>query len=417
MAPIVVYVEQEHGTASRASLECIGAARATGMPVVAVVRGEAAEAAAATLGRFGASKVVCLTGSAPYSADATAKDVATIVRDQSAKGFFAAATSTGKDLAPRVAAHLDSTLFSDCTGLRADGGSLTAVRPWLAGKAIATLTSSAPVFCATTRPNVFAISEAGGNAEVLKVAASGSGSATVTSVAAKSGGKLDVKEAPVVVSGGRGMKAPENFRLIEELAAAFGNAATGASRAVVDAGWRPHAEQVGQTGKTVAPQLYIAVGISGAIQHLAGMRTSKVIVAINKDADAPIFKIADYGIVGDAFEVVPALTQAVKAIKAQNKPYLFFSKFVAEREVRELHARLPKWEIRDGKLHREFKFDDFVSAFGFMSSVALIAEKMNHHPDWSNGYNKVVIDLVSHDAGGLSQRDFDLAAKIDALRG
>jgi electron transfer flavoprotein alpha subunit len=316
MSTIVVFVEQEHGKAARASLECLGAARASGATVVAVVGRDGADAAASTFGGFGASKVVCLAGGAPYSPDATARDVAAIVKEQQAQCFLAAATATGKDVAPRVAALLDSTLLSDCIAFSAQAGGFQAVRPWLAGKVIATLSSNAPVFCATTRPNAFAISETKANAEVMKRDASSDGKAVVTAIAEKVGGKLDVKEAPVVISGGRGLKGPENFKLIEDLAAAFGNAATGASRAVVDAGWRPHSEQVGQTGKTVAPQLYIAVGISGAIQHLAGMRTSKVIVAINKDADAPIFKVADYGIVGDAFEVVPALAKAVREIKA-----------------------------------------------------------------------------------------------------
>jgi electron transfer flavoprotein alpha subunit len=317
MATIVVFVEQERGTAVRASLECLGAAQASGASVIAVVGRDGGEAAAATLGRFGANKVVCLTGSTPYSADATARDVAAVAKEHDAKAFLAAATATGKDVAPRVAALLDSSLLSDCTGFTMHGGSFQAARPWLAGKVIASVASSAPVFCATTRPNVFAIAETNATAEVMKKSASTDGKALVTAIAAKVGGKLDVKEAPVVISGGRGLKGPEHFHLIEELAAAFGNAATGASRAVVDAGWRPHAEQVGQTGKTVAPKLYIAVGISGAIQHLAGMRTSKVIVAINKDPDAPIFKLADYGIVGDAFEVVPALTKAIREAKAQ----------------------------------------------------------------------------------------------------
>ena len=316
MPTIVVYVEQENGKPVRASLECLGAARATGREVVAVVAREGAETAAAALGRFGATRAVCLVGAKSYSPDATARDLAKIVGEQKAEVFLAAATASGKDLAPRVAAHLDSTLLSDCTGLETKDGKLQVTRPWLAGKALATLSSTAPVLCATTRPNAFAVAEIQGTAEVLTVPASADGKAVVVSVAPKAGGKLDVKEAPIVVSGGRGLKGPEHFHLIEELAAAFGNAATGASRAVVDAGWRPHAEQVGQTGKTVAPKLYVAVGISGAIQHLAGMRTSKVIVAINKDADAPIFKVADYGLVGDAFEILPALTAAVREIRA-----------------------------------------------------------------------------------------------------
>ncbi|MBL8860846.1 MAG: electron transfer flavoprotein subunit alpha/FixB family protein [Planctomycetes bacterium] len=317
MSTILVFVEQSHGAPRRASLECLSAARATGLSVAAVVAGEGAEQAAAGLGAFGATRVVALTGAARWSADAVASDVAAVARELGAKAFLASATSTGKDIAPRVAALLDSTLLSDCTALTAEGGTLVATRPWLAGKALAKVTSTAPVFCATTRPNVFPAAESGGTAEVVSRPASNGGRASVSAVAEKSGGKLDVKEAPIVVSGGRGLRGPENFHLLEELAAAFGSAATGASRAVVDAGWRPHAEQVGQTGKTVSPKLYVAVGISGAIQHLAGMRTSKVIVAINKDADAPIFKIADFGLVGDALEVLPALTKAVAAARAR----------------------------------------------------------------------------------------------------
>jgi electron transfer flavoprotein alpha subunit len=316
MASVVVFVEQESGKPVRASLECLGAAKASGSSAIAVVAREGAKEAAASLGRVGASKVVCLAGAPKHSPDALARDLAKIVRDQKASAFLAAATAAGKDVAPRVAAELDATLLSDCTGFEAQGGGFRVVRPWLAGKALATLSSQAPVVCVTTRPNAFAISESAGSAEILEMPASADGKAVVVSIAPKPGGKLDVKEAPVVVSGGRGLKGPEHFHLIEELAAAFGNAATGASRAVVDAGWRPHAEQVGQTGKTVAPKLYIAVGISGAIQHLAGMRTSKVIVAINKDAEAPIFKIADFGIVGDAFEIVPALAKAVAEVRA-----------------------------------------------------------------------------------------------------
>lgn len=318
MSSIVVFVEHSGGNARRGSLEALGAAHSTGRSVIAALWGPGAGELAPTLGRAGASKVVLIAGEGPYSPDRLARDLARTVGEQGASAFLCAASSTGKDLAPRVAAHLDSVLFSDCIELSAAGGALVVRRPWLAGKALAELTTSAPVLCATLRPNVFKPVEAGTTAQVVTQASVGGGKALVVDLAPKAGGKLDVKEAPVVVAGGRGLKEAENFRLLEELAAAFGDAAVGASRAVVDAGWRPHAEQVGQTGKTVSSQLYFAVGISGAIQHLAGMRTSRVIVAINKDADAPIFKVADYGLVGDALEILPALTAAVRALKAAN---------------------------------------------------------------------------------------------------
>jgi electron transfer flavoprotein alpha subunit len=315
MSTIVVFVEHSGGAVKRASLEAIGAGRAVSEDVIAVLTGEGASEAAASA--LGASRAVVLGGGSG-GPDSVAEAVAGVVRDSGAKVFLASATSTGRDVAPRVAAHLDSTLLSDCTALAADGDGFTVQRPWLAGKLIATLRSNAPVLAATLRRNTFAPVEGGAApSEVSSGAEVGAGKVTLTGIAAKEGGALDVAEAPVVVSGGRGLKESEHFHLVEDLAAAFGNAAVGASRAVVDAGWRPHAEQVGQTGKTVAPQLYVAVGISGAIQHLAGMKTSKVIVAINKDPDAPIFKVADYGIVGDAFDVMPALTEAVQKVRAE----------------------------------------------------------------------------------------------------
>jgi electron transfer flavoprotein alpha subunit len=316
MTTIVVFVEHADGTPRRGSLEALGAARTHSDSVVAVLCGAGASEAAAKLGGSGASKAVALEGTG-WSPDAAASGIAEVVKAQGAGAFLASATSAGRDVAPRVAALLDSTLFSDCTGLTKDGEALGATRPWLAGKLTATVRTTGPVFCATLRRNVFAVREDGGSCEASTGTALAAGKATLQKVEARAGGKLDVSEAPVVVSGGRGLKEAEHFGMLEDLAAAFGNAAVGASRAVVDAGWRPHSEQVGQTGKTVSPQLYIAVGISGAIQHLAGMKTSKVIVAINKDAEAPIFKLADYGIVGDAFEVVPALIEAVKQVKAQ----------------------------------------------------------------------------------------------------
>ena len=316
MSTIVVFVEHAAGAPRRGSLEALGAASNLGGKVIAVLCGSGADAAAAACGKHGASRAIVLLGGS-WSPDAAAAGIAALVVEQGGNVFLASATSTGRDVAPRVAALLGSTLLSDCTALAKEGERVLVTRPWLAGKVVAKLRTSAPVLCATLRRNVFPVRETGGTAEVAQGPALAAGKAVLEKVEAREGGKLDVSEAPVVISGGRGLKEAPHFSLIEDLAAAFGNAAVGASRAVVDAGWRPHAEQVGQTGKTVSPQLYIAVGISGAIQHLAGMRTSKVIVAINKDADAPIFKVADYGLVGDAFEIVPALAQAVRKIKAQ----------------------------------------------------------------------------------------------------
>lgn len=314
MSKAIVFCEHASGAVRRASLEAIGAATAAGAEVVAVLTGDGAQAAAASAA--GAARAVCLTGQTEYSADAVAAALADLCRAEGAGAFLAAATYRGRDLAPRVAAHLDVTPFADCVEFTAAGGSFQVKRPWLAGKALATLGSSGTVV-ATTRLNVFAAATGSGPADAAEVALSAAPKARVTGLEAKGEAKLDVKEAPVVVSGGRGLQDADKFRIVEELAAAFGNAAVGASRAIVDLGWRPHSEQVGQTGKVVSPQLYIAIGISGAIQHLAGMRTSGTIVAINKDADAPIFKVADYGIVGDAFEIVPKLTEAVKAARAE----------------------------------------------------------------------------------------------------
>ena len=305
MSKIIVFVEVTDGNPGRASLEALGAAKATGSEVVAVSIGGSGLA-------LDASAHVALTGDS-YSPDGVAADLAAIAGEHGAAAVFLASTGRGRDLAPRVAALLDAPCFSDVTEIQSDDG-LVFTRPTLAGKLI-TRVKATGTAVATLRRNCFEAAE-GGAAAGEERAAGTDLKAILTEIAAKEGGKLDVSEAPIVVSGGRGLKEPENFKLIEDLAAAFGNAAVGASRAVVDAGWRPHGEQVGQTGKTVAPGLYIAVGISGAIQHVAGMKTSKVIVAINKDPEAPIFKLADYGIVGDALEVLPVLTEAVKGALA-----------------------------------------------------------------------------------------------------
>jgi len=226
-----------------------------------------------------------------------------------------AATATGKDLSPRVAAKLGVGVAADLTDVAADGGGFLVTRPVYAGKALLKVKVTSQPAVLSLRPNVFTPDERATSVKPETLPVTSSGRVRVREIKAAPAGTLDVAEAQVIISGGRGLKEPANFKVLEELARAFGGkAAVGASRAVVDAGWRAHADQVGQTGKTVSPSLYIAVGISGAIQHLAGMRTSKVIVAINKDKDAPIFKVADYGVVGDLFEIVPKLTEEIRKL-------------------------------------------------------------------------------------------------------
>jgi len=226
-----------------------------------------------------------------------------------------AATATGKDLAPRVAAKLGVGVATDVTELSVEGGTIVATRPVYAGKAMQKVRVLGKPAVISVRPNVFRPDAQASQVKPESLSVASPGRVVVREIKAAPAGTLDVAEAQVIISGGRGLKEPANFKMLEELARAFGGqAAVGASRAVVDMGWRPHADQVGQTGKTVSPSLYIAVGISGMIQHLAGMRTSKVIVAINKDKDAPIFKVADYGVVGDLFEIVPKLTEEIRKL-------------------------------------------------------------------------------------------------------
>lgn len=318
---ILVFCELKDGKIRKPSLEALSEARrladASGKQVSAIFAGGSvagAEEAAA----YGADTVLKAEGPslAAYSSDGYARILADAVKAKGASVLLAAATSTGKDVAPRIAARLEAGYAADVTGLAMKNGKLQAQRPVYAGKAFATVDFDSSVQVATTRPNVFAVAPCpkAGTMEVLS-AGIPDFKAVVKEILAKAGGTVDLTEADIIVSGGRGMKDGANFRILEELAEALGGV-VGASRAAVDAGWGiPHSMQVGQTGKVVSPTLYIACGISGAIQHVAGMSSSKVIVAINKDPEAPIFKLATYGIVGDLFEVVPELTKAAKTLK------------------------------------------------------------------------------------------------------
>ena len=319
---ILAFAEQREGKFKKSAFEVTQAARRIAdqlnAELVTLVTGAAIDKILPELAVYGASRV--LTVQDPrlhfYSTTAYAKILHEIVKREQALIVFLPASQMGKDLAPRVAARLEAGIAADCVSLRIESGKIIATRPVYAGKALVDVKVNSPIKLFTLRPNVFTASPTNGTSlsiEHVSIDLSEADFVSKVTEVKTSQGRPDVTEASIIVSGGRGMKGPENFHLIEKLADVLG-AAVGASRAVVDAGWRPHDEQVGQTGKTVSPTLYIACGISGAVQHLAGMSSSKYIVAINKDKDAPIFQVADYGIVGDVFEILPVFTEELKKV-------------------------------------------------------------------------------------------------------
>jgi len=322
---VLAFAESRGGELRKVGYESVTAARAladaAGGEVHAVLAGAPGIAAKAeALGRVGADAVVVAEHAAlsDYNPEALAAFVAERVKSGGYRAVTIVGSAQGKDLAPRVAAKLGVPLAADLTTVQLVGDRIVGTHPVNTGKVIATIALSATPAVVTLRPGAVTAADAPRTPRVetaSPVVDPAASRVKVTQTIAGNTTKLDLGDAPIIVSGGRGLREAANFKLVEELAAAFGNAAVGATRAVTDDGWRPHSDQIGQTGRQVSPNLYVAVGISGAIQHLAGMRTSKTIVAINKDREAPIFKIADYGIVGDVLEVVPALTAAVKEAK------------------------------------------------------------------------------------------------------
>jgi electron transfer flavoprotein alpha subunit len=326
MANVLVFAESRGGALRKIAFEAVTAARriadATGGGEVhAVVAGASGIGpVAASLGRSGADLVLAVEhpALATFERESIAATIANRAKSAGYRAIVLGFSAQGRDLGPRLAAKLDAPIASDIIDVEVAGDTMTVKHPGYANKVIVTLAVSGSPVVLSIRPSAFGAADTGREARVETLAPAidpGAARVKVTQVVEGAKGRPDLADAPVIVAGGRGLKAPENFKLVEELADAFGNAAVGATRAVTDEGWRPHADQIGQTGRQVSPQLYVAVGISGAIQHLAGMRTSKTIVAINKDKEAPIFKVADYGIVGDVLEVVPALTQAVREAK------------------------------------------------------------------------------------------------------
>ena len=330
MADTFAFAEFRLGSFRKVAFEAVTAARRAadssgGGTVTALAIGAPGLSAKATeLGRFGADRVIAVEHPdlARFSPEVFAASAVETLKAGSFRAGFFSASAEGRDLAPRVAAGLNLSLASDIIGFEISGEALVARHPVYVGKAIATLRLTGTPALVSLRPGAIAAVEQARTARVEVVAPAMDPAAArvvVTALAQRAAARMDLGEAPVVVSGGRGLKSAENFKLVEDLASAFGNAAVGATRAVTDDGWRPSSDQIGQTGRLVSPALYVAVGISGAIQHLAGMRTARVIVAINRDKDAPIFKVADYGIVGDLFEVVPRLIEAVKQARQEHQ--------------------------------------------------------------------------------------------------
>jgi electron transfer flavoprotein alpha subunit len=321
---IGVFIEVRDGIIKKSSLEALSEAERRaeelGKETAAVFVGAGLDALAAEVFAHGARKAFVLENAelGAYSSQAFAFALSNFASEMKPEALFFSATAMGKDLAPRVAARLGVSLATELTKTAAKDGKLEFTRPIFAGKAFLTISLKNRPQIATLRPNVFPLqAQAAGLGEIIKkeiAVPEGSVKGRVAEILQEKGGEIDVSEADIIISGGRGMKAPENFALLKELSAVIPRSAVGASRSAVDSGWIGHQHQVGQTGKTVSPNIYFAFGISGAIQHLAGISSSKYIVAVNKDPEAPIFKVADYGIVGDLFEIIPHLKEEMKKI-------------------------------------------------------------------------------------------------------
>jgi electron transfer flavoprotein alpha subunit len=318
MAKVWVFAELNQGTLQSISLELLARARELG-DVEVIALGAGAKAAASTLGKHGA-KVVHVNEDAAFDdfvAEPATDALAALHEAGPADLILFGFTHDSREVAGRLAARLGVGLISNAGDVVAKNGSFVAKVPYFGGAKVASMRANKKPAIVLIRPKSFEASESGGSAEVKELAmaiADSSKRARIVERVVEASEKVKLEDAKVVISGGRGMGGPANFPLLEDLAGALGGA-VGASRAVVDAGWVPYSMQVGQTGKSVRPGVYIAVGISGAMQHTVGMKASKVIIAINKDAEAPIMKMADLGVVGDALKIVPALTAAVKARK------------------------------------------------------------------------------------------------------